>query len=87
MPHSLKNRLEIAALRTVERLLCTLKWETAQKVGAFVGGFLTRVLRKRWAMTVNNVTLAFPEKSPKECSQIALEAWRSAGITGAEFAR
>ncbi len=87
MPRFIKNRFEYATVRVIDLLLSLLRWETAQEAGAFVGGMLTRVLRKRWSMTQRNVSLAFPDKSPHECRAIAMGAWRNTGRLMAEFFR
>ncbi len=79
--------LAYAAIRLVDLFLSLFRWETAQGIGAFLGGLSARIAPKRWAMTLRNIALAFPEKSPEECRAIAIEAWRNAGRVGAEFIR
>ncbi len=64
-----------------------MSWESAQDLGAALGGLARHLMRRRWVMTLGNLAAAFPDKGEDERRAIALEAWRNAGRIAAEFAR
>jgi KDO2-lipid IV(A) lauroyltransferase len=57
----------------------------AVKTGAFFGGIASKIIVKRFKLTVDNIQKAFPDKSVDEVKKIALGSWRNMGMVAAEF--
>jgi KDO2-lipid IV(A) lauroyltransferase len=67
------------------RYIRVLSWEGARSSGAKIGLLLARLSRKRYKITLDNISKAFPEKSLKEVKSIAASSYRNLGITMAEL--
>ncbi len=50
-------------------------------IGNWIGDFLRLLSKKRYNITLNNITESFPEKSISECKHIAKLSYRNLGIT------
>jgi KDO2-lipid IV(A) lauroyltransferase len=83
----LKYFLEYALLRALEFALCSLPLPWALKLGEGLGLAMSRVLKRRRLLIVDNLTRAFPEKKPAEIQRIAHQNWKNLGRTALEFVR
>src|SRR5262245_31106693 len=79
----LRHRVEYAALRLLPALVRVLPLET----GADVSGRLWRLiapLNRRHGRAMENLAVAFPDKSPAEREAIARAMWENLGRVMAE---
>ncbi len=83
----LKHFLEYATLRTVEFVLCALPLRLALELGEQLGTLMSGMLPKRRRLIIENLTRAFPEKSPAEVRKTARRNWKNLGRTALEFVR
>ncbi len=84
--HSFRAKLELWAIRGIESIFRITPLQTSRAIGAGIGSLIALIgIRKRVA--IEQLMLAFPEKTESECHQIANEMYRSFGRTLAEFAR
>ena len=82
-----KNRSEFLALFTVARLLQKFPPATVVKIARFVGRVVYVVLPIRKSVVLQNLKLAFPEKSEQERKRIARQTYMNFGQTFFEFLR
>ncbi len=82
-----KNKLEFLALSTVARLLQKLSPETVVKLARAVGRFVYIFIPIRKSVVLQNLQLAFPEKSERQRKQIARNTYKTFGQTFFEFVR
>ena len=66
-------------------MLRCLPYRVAVAYGRGWVGSTRRILRGRFRRVVRDIQLAFPEKSPSQCRQLARESWRNMGGIMAEF--
>lgn len=81
----IKFYFEYFLVLVLDAALRLLSWESAQSLGAALGGFSRKIMRSRWSMTLKSLSAAFPEKSEEERQAIALEAWQNTGRLLAEM--
>ena len=77
--------IQYLALKVFCALFGLLPYRTAVKTGRLATGSVRFVMPKRFERSVSDIQKAFPEKSPEECREIALESWRNMGAIFAEF--
>ncbi len=77
--------LQFLALKGVCIGVRLLPYRLAVKTGRFLSGSARFLTRKRFKRSCNDIAKAFPEKSPQEIHQIAVESWRNIGGIFAEF--
>lgn len=82
-----KQFLEYAMLRAIELFLCSLPLAWALKGGEVLGLLMSKILKKRQRLIVDNLSRAFPEKSDVEIQSIARQNWKNLGRTALEFVR
>jgi len=82
----IKFLLEYTVFLCAAALLRVLPWHTSRRFGAALGRAATRVVYKRFKLTVNNIQKAFPSKTHSESVEIARQSWANMGLTAAEFA-
>lgn len=76
--------IERAALGLAGTAVRRRSWRDAQAVGAFLGHVAARLARSRWALTIDNIGQAFPERAEEERRAWALAAWENLGRIGSE---
>ncbi len=76
---------QYAALKTVFFSVRLLPYRTACALGRLLTGTTAHFMKKRFARSVRDVQLAFPEKSIQEARAIAMQSWRNMGQIFAEF--
>ncbi len=62
-----------------------LPWNAATTLGQSLGRLFSHIVRKRYRVTIDNLTKAFPEKNPAEIEAIARASWANIGRIAAEF--
>jgi KDO2-lipid IV(A) lauroyltransferase len=77
----MKQRLEYALFRMIRWVVLALPLRPAQNLGAAFGTLSFRLMGKRRAITMENLSNAFPEKSAEERAAIALGAFQNYGIS------
>jgi KDO2-lipid IV(A) lauroyltransferase len=82
-PVKLRHRLEYAGFRAAAWLARVLPLETASNLSGFLWRTVAPLL-KRHPRAVAHLRAAFPEKSEKECKQIARAMWETLGRIFAE---
>lgn len=75
----LLQRLEYAAYHAVARRVRTMSEEQVYRWGTRLGALAQKVVRRRDALALRNLRMAFPEKSERELRRIARECWRHFG--------
>ncbi|WP_158815074.1 lysophospholipid acyltransferase family protein [Methylocapsa sp. S129] len=80
----LRHRVEYIALLALAAVIRALPLERASQWSG-AGWRLVAPRLRRHQRALNNLALAFPEKSPAEIRQIALGMWENLGRTFAEF--
>lgn len=83
----IEDHVELAALRILFGLFRFTPRAFAYACGDRIGDGLLNVLRLRRAVTIENLHLAFPEKSEEEIVRIARACYRNFVRTVVEFAR
>jgi Kdo2-lipid IVA lauroyltransferase/acyltransferase len=81
------QRFEYAVYRSVSAFAARLSADAALRWGTRLGSLSSIVLRGRNALAVRNLTVTFPEKSPKEIRAIAKECWRHFGREVLQYIR
>ncbi len=81
----MKESIEYALFRIVQRMARLLSYAAAGRLGRFLGlcAYVLSVPRRR--VTMDNLTHAFPEKSPREIRTIARGAFQNYGISLVEM--
>ena len=79
----LRHRLEYAALMLLVAIVRAMPVDTAARVSARIWGFVAPRLR-RHQRALDNLAIAFPEKSPAERDAIARAMWANLGRVMAE---
>lgn len=74
-------------LKALINALALLPEKLIVKCGEFMGRLLTKIMPNRYKRSVADIQKAFPNKSDKECNQIARESWANVGRIVAEFAK
>jgi KDO2-lipid IV(A) lauroyltransferase len=74
-------------LRSIEIVLCSLPMSWAVRIGEALGTLMPVVLPKRRRLIIDNLTKAFPEKTPEAINAIARRSWKNLGRTALEFVR
>jgi KDO2-lipid IV(A) lauroyltransferase len=74
------ERFEYLLFLFISAIACRLSFRWAGRVGAFLGNVVFSLTNFRKAITLDNLTKAFPEKSEEEISAIARGAFRNYGI-------
>lgn len=82
------DRLEYAAVRGGQAVVCALPAGAARELGALLGGFAFSVLRVRRDVAVRQISRALgPDLTGREIERTALEAYRNFGRMTFEYAR
>jgi Kdo2-lipid IVA lauroyltransferase/acyltransferase len=83
-----RDRLEYAAVRGGQAVVCALPAGAARGLGAFLGDVAFSVLRVRRAVTMRQLSRALgPAHTERELQRIAREAYRNFGRMTFEYAR
>ena len=77
--------IEYAGFTIVGAIARSLSYNTAGRVGSFLGGVAYRLIGQRRRLTLENLAHAFPEKTDLERSGIALAAFRNYGTALVEM--
>lgn len=77
--------LQYLALKVFCVLFRLIPYSMSVGIGRAATGLVRFVMPKRFERSVSDIQKAFPEKSPEECRQIAVESWRNMGAIFAEF--
>lgn len=77
--------IQYLGLKAVCFGLRLLPYSWAVAAGRFATGSVRFVMPKRFKRTMYDIQRAFPDKSPKEVYEIALESWRNMGAILSEF--
>lgn len=80
-----KYYLEYLPLAGGLLLFRLLPWNAAIALGEWVGALASRVVVKRYRVTIDNLTKAFPEKTSAEINAIGRASWANIGRIAAEF--
>ena len=84
----LQFRLEYVALRAISGIFRTLPLDSATAFSAWSWRLLAPVINpKRHRRALENLKIAFPEKSDEECRTIALKHWENLGRVMVETMR
>jgi len=86
-PKKIELAGEYAGLKLLAFTIGLMPWSAAVKTGEWLGVAMTKVVRKRYQRSIRDIQQAFPNKSPEEVRQIALESWRNIGRIAAETAK
>jgi KDO2-lipid IV(A) lauroyltransferase len=81
----MQHRIEYALFIGFRSAILLLPLSGARRVGSFLGGIAYRLLGRRRAIAVDNLTRAFPDKSHDEILRIAKGSFRNYGIAILEF--
>lgn len=85
MANEALRRMEYAALRAAEGVLCRLSWENRVRVGRVFGrGWYLADARHR-AVARGNVARAYPEWSRRQVLRVVRANFEHLGVVGAEF--
>jgi len=79
--------VEYLGLRFLIFILGLMPENTLIKFGEFMGIVLTKIMPNRYKRSVSDIQKAFPNKTEKECKQIAKESWSNIGRIVTEFAK
>src|SRR4051812_101411 len=79
--------LEYLPVRFLAAFVRLLPRGAAIAFGEGLGLVLSRVISKRQALILDNLSQAFPEKSVDEKKRIARAVWKNIGRTAVEFVR
>ncbi|MFM9942829.1 MAG: lysophospholipid acyltransferase family protein [Hyphomicrobiaceae bacterium] len=79
----LRHRLEYGALMLLVGVVRLMPIDTSARVSAAIWGFVAPKLR-RHARALENLAIAYPEKTPQERDAIARAMWRNLGRVMAE---
>lgn len=77
--------IEYIGLKAACVLLRLLPYSWAVSGGRLATGAVRFIMPKRFKRTMYDIQRAFPEKSPQEVHDIALESWRNMGAILSEF--
>lgn len=75
---------QYVGLKAVCCFLRVLPYNGAITVGRFSTGLASKIMRKRFARNIQDIALAFPDKSPQEVRSIAYKSWQNMGQILAE---
>lgn len=83
-----RDRLEYAAVRGGQAVVCALPAGLARELGALLGGFAFSVLRVRRGVAMRQISRALgPELTGRETERTARDAYRNFGRMTFEYAR
>ncbi len=77
--------MQYAGLKAVCWAFRLLPYRTARAVGRFCTGAAAHLMKKRFARNLNDIARVFPDKSPRQVYEIAINSWRNMGQILAEF--
>ncbi len=77
--------LQYLGLKLFCALVALLPYRLAIWLGCHVTGAVRFVMPHRFKRMVCDIEKAFPEKTPQQAHQIAVESWRNMGVIFAEF--
>ena len=77
--------IQYLCLKAACAALRLLPYSWAVAAGRFATGAVRFVMPKRFKRTMYDIQRAFPDKSPQEVYEIALESWRNMGAILSEF--
>ena len=79
--------LQCLGLKGLINVLAVLPENFIVKVGENIGLLLTKLMPNRYKRSVTDIQKVFPNKTTKECEQIAKESWVNIGRIVTEFAK
>jgi len=79
--------VQYLGLKSLMVLLGVLPENFIVKVGGNIGLLLTKIMPNRYKRSVKDIQQVFPNKSLKECEQIAKKSWSNIGRIITEFAK
>ncbi len=79
--------MQYAGLKTVCFLFRLMPYRMACAVGRFSTALAARLAPKRFKRNLNDIAKVFPDKSPTEVREIALNSWKNMGQILAEFVK
>ena len=79
--------LEYLGLRFLIFILSLMPENILVKFGEFMGFVLTKVMPNRYKRSIRDIQKTFPNKTEKECREIALKSWVNIGRIVTEFAK
>ena len=79
--------IQYAGLKTACALFRILPYNTAISVGRFSTAMAAKIMHKRFERNLCDIAQVFPDKSPQEIHQIALNSWKNMGQILAEFVK
>ena len=79
--------MEYVGLKAVCLLFRLLPYRTDRALGRFSTGLAARFAPKRFKRNLQDIARAFPDKTPQQVHEIALNSWRNMGQVLAEFVK
>lgn len=84
---NLQFGIEYVLVRLLAAIFSSLPWEKCSAVGGALGVFASMLFHRRFRLTIENLSLAFPGKNGSEIKTIARQSWENMGRTAAEFGK
>lgn len=84
-PSKLVDYSTYLALRTVAMILSCVPLETAMALATFLGDVMSKVDRRHWHRSMENLRASFPEKPEAELRRLTRESFRLFPQLGIEF--
>lgn len=84
---NLQFRIEYVFVRILAAIFSSLPWKKCSAAGGALGVFASMLFRRRFRLTIENLSLAFPGKGGSEIKTIARQSWKNMGRTAAEFGK
>jgi KDO2-lipid IV(A) lauroyltransferase len=79
------KRIVSALLTVYGAYIGKMSWDRVRRSGARIGRLMARLDPRRFAITIENLRQAFPEKEERELKSIAIQSYENLGITMAEL--
>jgi len=83
----IRHRIEYTAMAVVVFVLCRIPWRAVLAAADVFGWIAFHVVRMRRKVTLNNLRIAFPEKTESERKAIAARAYRNFAKMVFEYSR
>lgn len=84
---NLFDYVQYLGLKFLVAILTLMPEKFVIKAGCVIGRLLTKVMPNRYKRSVKDVQKVFPDKSEKECREIAQKSWENIGRIVTEFAK
>ena len=79
--------IQYLGLKLLVTILTVLPEKFVIKAGCVIGRILTKVMPNRYKRSVKDIQKVFPNKTEKECREIAQKSWENIGRIVTEFAK